>query len=163
MKVIGYPPASNAFIFDRNLNYKLFNVIVFYNDQKPALVFCNTRKTCVNAAAQLLKDAGQTFIKDSEHKMRLFQASQKTSNKSLSDAIRGGIGFHHAGMDRSDRNLVAELFSCEDLMVLVATSSLSQGVNFPAHLVVIKGTQMYKSGLGYVEYNENQLQQMIGY
>ena len=33
-------------------------------------------------------------------------------------------------------------------MVLVCTSTLAWGVNFPAHLVVVKGTEFY-DGSGY--------------
>lgn len=31
----------------------------------------------------------------------------------------------------------------EKILVLVTTSTLAWGVNFPAHLVVIKGTEFY--------------------
>ena len=39
---------------------------------------------------------------------------------------------------------------------------MSQGVNFPAHLVVVKSTQHYVPGKGYVEVEEMDMKQMIG-
>jgi len=45
--------------------------------------------------------------------------------------------------------------------VLVSTSTLAMGVNLPAHLVVIKSTQLYVMG-SYQEYSETQILQMIG-
>lgn len=78
-----------------------------------------------------------------------------------------GIGLHHAGLQESDRKTVEELFEHQHiqanilfsdecrhlkfkfiveiffLQVLIATSTLAWGVNFPAHLVIIKGTEYY--------------------
>ena len=38
---------------------------------------------------------------------------------------------------------------------------MAQGVNFPAHLVILKGTQIYKNG-NYEEYANIEIHQMIG-
>lgn len=40
-----------------------------------------------------------------------------------------------------DRSLVEGLFLTGDLLVLCTTSTLAQGVNLPAHAVIIKSTQ----------------------
>ena len=47
---------------------------------------------------------------------------------------------HHAGLESRDRQTVEELFGSGDLRVVCATSTVAQGVNMPAHLVIIKGT-----------------------
>jgi len=44
---------------------------------------------------------------------------------------------------------------------VVSTSTLAMGVNLPAHLVVVKSTQLYVMGC-YQEYTETQILQMIG-
>uniref|UniRef100_A0A8C1WIN9 DNA 3'-5' helicase n=1 Tax=Cyprinus carpio TaxID=7962 RepID=A0A8C1WIN9_CYPCA len=72
-----------------------------------------------------------------------------------------GIGYHHAGMDVSDRKLIEEAFTVGDLPVLFTTSTLAIGVNLPAHLVVIKSTLHYVGG-ACEEYSEADLLQMIG-
>ncbi|CAF4633527.1 unnamed protein product, partial [Rotaria magnacalcarata] len=38
-----------------------------------------------------------------------------------------------------DRDIVEKLFVNRKIQILVATSTLAWGVNFPAHLVIIKG------------------------
>jgi hypothetical protein len=53
-----------------------------------------------------------------------------------------GLGVHHAGMIRSDRNLTEKLFSEGLLRVLCCTATLAWGVNLPAQRVIIKGTQV---------------------
>jgi replicative superfamily II helicase len=53
-----------------------------------------------------------------------------------------GLAIHHAGMARNDRNLVEELFSDKHIKVLVCTATLAWGVNLPARVVIINGTQV---------------------
>ena len=54
----------------------------------------------------------------------------------------------HAGLLRSDRNIVESVFSKGVVKVLVCTATLAWGVNLPAHAVVIRGTQLYDAQKG---------------
>jgi replicative superfamily II helicase len=56
-------------------------------------------------------------------------------------------GIHHAGLDEADRNIDEELFGSGKLQVLVCTSTLAWGVNFPAHLVVVRVTDAHNSNV----------------
>lgn len=78
------------------------------------------------------------------------------------EAIQNAIAFHHAGLELSDRRLVEEMFRNEDILVLAATTTMALGVNFPCHLVVVKGTDRWQKGQGFEQYNINDVQQMIG-
>ena len=73
---------------------------------------------------------------------------QRSRNRELKEFFSSGIGFHHAGMLRSDRNLVEKYFAQGYLRVLCCTATLAWGVNLPAHAVVIKGTQVYNAKMG---------------
>ena len=42
-----------------------------------------------------------------------------------------------------DRRIVEELFVSGKIQVLIATSTLAWGVNFPARLVIVKGTEFF--------------------
>uniref|UniRef100_A0A673G113 Probable ATP-dependent DNA helicase HFM1 n=1 Tax=Sinocyclocheilus rhinocerous TaxID=307959 RepID=A0A673G113_9TELE len=159
--VLGFPCGSNQneFKFDLSLNYKMANVIQTYSDQKPTLVFCSTRKGVQQSASVLAKDA--RFIMSLEHKQRLMKYANSLLDAKLRDLFICGIGYHHAGMDVSDRKLIEEAFTVGDLPVLFTTSTLAMGVNLPAHLVVIKSTLHYVGG-ACEEYSEADLLQMIG-
>ena len=63
-------------------------------------------------------------------------------------SLCAGIGIHHAGMLRSDRNLMERNFSKGRIKVLCCTATLAWGVNLPAHTVIIKGTQLYDAQQG---------------
>ena len=67
----------------------------------------------------------------------------------------------------ADRGLIEDAFRNGQLPVLVSTTTLALGVNLPAHLVVVKGTQQIGGGAGggggsYREYDEAQVLQMMG-
>lgn len=76
--------------------------------------------------------------------------------RELQELFPHGIGIHHAGMLRSDRNLMERLFADGLLKVLCTTATLAWGVNLPAHTVIIKGTQLYDPQKGsFIQLGEN--------
>ncbi|XP_043988990.1 probable ATP-dependent DNA helicase HFM1 isoform X1 [Gambusia affinis] len=159
--VLGFPCSGTQteFKFDLSLNYKMTNIIQTYSDQKPTLVFCSTRKGAQQSAAVLAKDA--RFIMSFEHKQRLMKYANSILDSKLRDLMMLGVGYHHAGVDLSDRKQVEESFTLGDLPVLFTTRTLAMGVNLPAHLVVIKSTMQYVAG-SCEEYSEADILQMIG-
>ncbi len=89
--------------------------------------------------------------------------SKRAKSQDLKDLLPYGIGIHNAGLDRSDRQLVEDLFSANHVKVLVSTATLAWGVNLPAHTVIIKGTQIYSPEQGkWVELSPQDMLQMIG-
>ncbi|XP_072220468.1 probable ATP-dependent DNA helicase HFM1 isoform X2 [Leuresthes tenuis] len=123
------------------------------------VVFCSTRKGAQQSAAVLAKDA--RFIMSIEHKQRLMKYAKSVLDSKLRDLVMLGVGYHHAGVDLSDRKLIEEAFTLGDLPVLFTTRTLAMGVNLPAHLVVIKSTMQYVAG-SCEEYSEADMLQMIG-
>ena len=61
----------------------------------------------------------------------------------LKDVLTYGFAIHHAGMCRTDRELVEALFADRHIGILCCTATLGWGVNLPAYAVMIKGTQIY--------------------
>ncbi|XP_077580372.1 putative ATP-dependent DNA helicase HFM1 isoform X1 [Stigmatopora nigra] len=159
--VLGFPCNENQseFKFDLSLNYKMASIIQTYSDQKPTLVFCSTRKGTQQSAAVLAKDT--RFLLPFEHKQRLIKYAQSLLDSKLRDLVVLGIGYHHAGVEASDRKVIEKAFTLADLPVLFTTRTLAMGVNLPAHLVVIKSTMQYSAG-SCEEYSEADLLQMIG-
>lgn len=74
----------------------------------------------------------------------------------LKDLLPYGFAVHHAGLPRTDRKLVEDLFADRHIQVLVSTATLAWGVNLPAHTVIIKGQHyMDLSRLDFSKVNEN--------
>ncbi|NWT82655.1 HFM1 helicase, partial [Lanius ludovicianus] len=159
--VLGFPcsDSQTEFKFDLSLNYKIASVIQTYSEQKPALVFCATRKGVQQAASVLAKDV--KFLLSIEQKQRLQRFANSLKDSKLRDLLMYGVAYHHAGMEMSDRKIIEGAFTAGDLPVLFTTSTLAMGVNLPAHLVVIKSTMHYVGGV-FQEYSETDILQMIG-
>ena len=85
------------------------------------------------------------------------------ADEALRHCIVFGVGIHHAGLNDHDRSTVEELFVSGRIQVLCCTATLAWGVNFPARLVVIKGTEFFDGKLGrYVDFPITDVLQMMG-
>lgn len=161
-KVYGYDSRSNPYQFEKYLSMKLTDVIRLHSEGKPTLVFCTTQKGTVDACESLLGswDSSQ-FIKGNDHARLLLQRSSEVDNSDLKRFLPCGIGYHNASLSAQSRRIVESLFRDGLLGVLCTTTTLAQGVNLPARLVIIKSTSCYAQG-GIREYTLSEIQQMIG-
>ncbi len=70
-----------------------------------------------------------------------FLRSEFGSEFSLIDLLTYRIGVHHAGLSDEVRTLMEWLFEEEEIDILVATTTIAQGVNFPVSGVVMAAHQ----------------------
>ncbi|CAE7392902.1 hfm1, partial [Symbiodinium sp. KB8] len=148
----------------------LNSLIDKYSDGRPCLVFCPTRKGTVQAAKALAASfttgtrSGRSQRLSAESQQVLRSIAAQVEDAALKECLLGGAGFHSAGLGASDRSLVEHAFRSGHLPALTTTSTLSQGVNLPAHLVIIKSTSQWRGSRagGYQEYPTSSILQMMG-
>lgn len=108
------------------------------------MVFVHARNATVRTATTIkemaLRDDNQKYLVSEESSKLASRAFQRSPNKCLPDLFEYGLSVHHAGMLRTDRNLVEKYFANGSIKVLVCTSTLAWGVNLPAHAVIIRVT-----------------------
>ena len=66
------------------------------------------------------------------------KAITTSKNREMDFLFQHGLEIHHAGLIRSDRNLMGRMFSEGHIRVLFCTATLAWGVNLPAHAVIIQ-------------------------
>lgn len=67
------------------------------------------------------------------------------------------------GLPADDRAIVEELYLNRHIHVLCTTSTLAHGINLPARLVIIKGTNQWRGGArGYEKMPRSAIMQMCG-
>jgi replicative superfamily II helicase len=103
--------------------------------QQSILIFVHSRNETTRFA-QLIETCFSASISKNFHE----QVQNRQLHPDLQSCLKCGIGIHHAGLSREDRNFVENIFSNGSLQILVCTSTLAWGVNLPAHTVIIRGT-----------------------
>ena len=145
------------------------------------LVFCPTKQWCETlakgiAAAPFLKQSPSArapdgvMLKEEETSAKFvlqsgglqgvleqLKRTQVGLDGVLEKTVPHGVGFHHAGLTFDEREIVEGAFRQGLLRILVATSTLSSGVNLPARLVVVRTPFFQKSLLDILVYK-----QMVG-
>ncbi|KNE71806.1 hypothetical protein AMAG_16111 [Allomyces macrogynus ATCC 38327] len=148
------------------MNKPTYSAILRHSPSQPVIVFVSSRRQTRLTAQDLISyccmdDQPKRFLKIDEDALEDVLARIKDTN--LAHSLSFGIGLHHAGLTDSDRRIVEELFVSLKIQVLVATSTLAWGVNTPAHLVCIKGTEFYDAKKKkYVDFPITDVLQMMG-
>ncbi|EZA60981.1 DNA polymerase theta [Ooceraea biroi] len=142
------------------------------SDGHSVLIFCPTKKWCEKLAEQiataffrlgsknttlgemLKKEIDSTLIHETLEQLK---RSPSGLDNALKNAISFGTAFHHAGLTMDERDIIEGSFRTGSLRVLIATSTLSSGVNLPARRVIIRSPLFGGSLLNTLTYK-----QMIG-
>ncbi|KAH9778124.1 DExH-box ATP-dependent RNA helicase DExH14 [Citrus sinensis] len=150
----GYPgkfycPRMNS------MNKPAYAAICTHSPTKPVLIFVSSRRQTRLTALDLIQFAAsdetpRQFLGMPEEDLQMVLS--QVTDQNLRQTLQFGIGLHHAGLNDKDRSLV-----------LVCTSTLAWGVNLPAHLVIIKGTEYYDGKTKrYVDFPITDILQMMG-
>lgn len=163
----GFPEQRGFCPLMQSMNRPTFLAIKTHSPDKPVIVFVASRRQTRLTAKDLINYCGmddnpRRFLHfDSEQDLQLTLSAVK--DPALREALSFGIGLHHAGLMESDRSLSEQLFAANKIQILVATSTLAWGVNLPAHLVVVKGTQYFDAKIeGYRDMDLTDVLQMLG-
>ena len=162
----GFPEQRGFCPLMQSMNRPTFLAIKTHSPNKPVIVFVASRRQTRLTAKDLINYCGmednpRRFVQMSEEDLQLNLSRVK--DDALKEALSFGIGLHHAGLVESDRQLTEELFANNKIQILVATSTLAWGVNLPAHLVVVKGTQYFDAKIeGYKDMDLTDVLQMLG-
>uniref|UniRef100_A0A182NQQ9 Activating signal cointegrator 1 complex subunit 3 n=1 Tax=Anopheles dirus TaxID=7168 RepID=A0A182NQQ9_9DIPT len=148
------------------MNRPAFQAIRQYSPCTPTLIFVASRRQTRLTALDLIsflagEDNSKQFLHTTEEEMDQIVQNVRDSNLRLTLAF--GIGMHHAGLQERDRKTAEELFLNRKIQILIATATLAWGINLPAHLVIIKGTEYYDGKLKrYVDMPITDVLQMMG-
>ncbi|KAL7455807.1 hypothetical protein ACHAWC_007346, partial [Mediolabrus comicus] len=149
------------------MNKPCYAAIKDLSPSKPSMIFVASRRQTRLTALDLISHAaGEENPKSFLHcdSDEYIEAIASTLNDDvLKHTITFGIGLHHAGLTSRDRETVEKLYLEGTIQVLIATATLAWGVNLPAHLVIVKGTEFYDGKLNrYVDYPVTDVLQMMG-
>ena len=152
------------------MNKPLLTAINEHSPAKPVLVFVasrrQTRLTAVSLIALLASSSNPKAWINYDNMVdpnELESCIEHVKDENLKNTLEFGIGMHHAGLVENDRKIVEKLFLEQKIQVLVATATLAWGVNLPAHMVIVKGTEFFDGKQRkFVDFAITDVLQMVG-
>ncbi|WLF81011.1 hydrophobin [Lodderomyces elongisporus] len=166
MYIDGFPDNLAFCPLMKTMNKPAFMAIKQHSPDKPVLIFVASRRQTRLTALDLIHLCGmeadpRRFLKMPDDELR--EVLEQVKDETLKLSLQFGMGLHHAGLVESDRQISHKLFEAGKIQILVATSTLAWGVNLPAHLVIIKGTQFFDAKIeGYRDMDLTDILQMMG-
>ena len=99
---------------------------------KQVLIFVHSRQETIKACEKFLFQLNERgdFLRKKDTAVSKHHLP-KITDKKLKELVPAGLGFHHAGMLRSDRNIVEKLFVEGYIPLLFATATLVNKIFFP--------------------------------
>ena len=133
------------------------------------LIFCPTKVWCENLATTLAgalagfvdcqDERGKPYL-DANSLIGICEQLRRTQvglDRVLEQTVPKGIAFHHAGLTFEEREIIEGAFRKSHIKILIATSTLSSGVNLPARLVIVRTPFFQRSLIDVLVYK-----QMVG-
>ena len=109
-----------------------------------SIIFCSskaqTRNLALQLSAALSKDEGEEAGPPSDA-LRL--AAAQSSDETLAKVMLTGVAFHNGELSQADRELVEEMFKERHVRIIVATTTLSEGVNLPTRSVYLRSISFF--------------------
>lgn len=121
------------------------------------LIFCPTKAWCEKLSLNITKynltrsgldHTGLTTICEQ------LSRTQVGLDPILAKTVPVGVAFHHAGLTLDEREIVEGGFRQILIHILIATSTLSSGVNLPARLVIIRTPVFHRAILDIQAYRQ---------
>jgi helicase len=120
---------------------------------KQMLAFYATKRNAESGATKLSEHTEKVLTK--EEKVKLSELGDAVLNAldrpteqciKLSNLVKKGVAFHHAGLVNSQRQKIEDGFKNNLIKAICSTTTLGLGVNLPAHTVLVRDITRYESG-----------------
>lgn len=136
------------------------------------LIFCMTKNRCENLAQTIASSFYKLGCSGNESGMVLREQLKSEMISEVLEQLKNcpvgldqiikktvsfGVAYHHAGLTFDERDIIEGAFKSGAIRVLVATSTLSSGVNLPARKVIIRSPVFQRQPINILTYK-----QMIG-
>jgi len=120
---------------------------------KQALVFANTKRSAEKTAediAKKVKTDNKKLVELSENVLKALSSPTKQCLR-LSNCIKKGIAFHHAGLVAKQRELIEDNFRNGTIKIICSTPTLAYGLDLPAFRTILKDLRRYgPRGMAYI-------------
>ncbi|MEU3549320.1 DEAD/DEAH box helicase [Streptomyces longwoodensis] len=112
------------------------------SDRGTSIVMARTIRDVWSIARKLKQSIPAETVSDEVALVQRFLATEVSPEFELIDLLGSRIGVHHAGLSDEARSMMEWLAESGHLRILVATTSIAQGINFPVSSVFVASRQV---------------------
>ncbi len=142
---------------------------LLWPDLSPYLFFTFSRRDAENMAKGLAGGLEWPLLEKDEYDQvvarldafRKEPGAEAALDDELARMLRGGVGFHHAGLHVMLKALVEELYERKLIRVLYCTGTFALGINMPARTAVFDGLMRF-DGKQMINLPSREFMQMAG-
>lgn len=128
----------------------LVPIITHFAQAGPVLIIESTREATVRMARSIAGKQSLTDVKTIKPLLDLVEARLGAGHPLL-EVLQNGIAYHHGSLPSEIRTAIEEAVTNGFIKFLVATTTMTEGVNLPVRSVVIASQGSYRAD-GYDEY-----------
>jgi len=115
--------------------------------QKQAIVFTPSRASAEKTAEDISQQTKLFLPNLAQQSLKSVSAPTKQCRR-LSNCLKKGIAFHHAGLTSNQKQLIEQEFRNGTIKIICATPTLAMGLSLPAYRVIIKSLKRYSGRWG---------------
>ena len=111
------------------------------------MIVLSQRPDYASSLARHFKESNKVRTNDKVQLVQRYLEKEYGEGFELCELLDYGVGIHHAGLSDEARGLMEWLLENGDINILVATTTIAQGVNFPVSSVVFCATAIFMKRL----------------
>lgn len=112
-------------------------------DRGSVIILCSRPDWVSSLAKSFKHDINLQPVTEEISLVRSYLAREYGEDYELCELLEYGVGIHHAGLSDEARGLMEWLLESGHIKVLVATTTIAQGVNFPVSSVIFAQNKYY--------------------
>jgi helicase len=129
-------------------------------DKISTIYFRQSRPNAVSIVKKITQYYKKLKTKPNDLVLPEIKGGNSGTDAILQEGIKYGVAFHHAGLSTKNRQFVEDMFRSRKIHVIIATPTLSIGVNLPAKWVIVDFKAFRDNCYGDIPVSE--VKQMMG-
>jgi hypothetical protein len=117
----------------------------------PVIVLASRPDWVWSLASNLKHPINRQHATENVQLVKSYLAQEFGSGFELCELLDYGVGVHHAGLSDEAKALMEWLLENKQIQVLIATTTIAQGVNFPVSSVILAQNKYYDEAEGMIE------------
>ena len=111
-------------------------VLIFFGQKRTIMREAINLASCLNIPEKL--SSSPNYVSREQAAGAIERANAHQDSKDLANLVRRGVGVHTADLSPAEKEVIQEAFKCGAVLIVLATKTLTTGMNLPARRVILR-------------------------